>query len=114
MEGMLEVLAHLTEHPDLRIPQPASPTVAQGSATALPWPDDFFRCRADRSAVLRQCELLRDLSDFFYVWLKRTLGDLYPELFATPPHPQSREEIVADANTERVGRKRPGNALRRC
>ena len=34
------------------------------------------------------------LSDFFYVWLKRTLGDLYPELFATPLTPK-RNEIVA-------------------
>ncbi|MGC8935411.1 MAG: DUF1156 domain-containing protein, partial [Thermoproteota archaeon] len=34
------------------------------------------------------------LSDFFYVWLKRTIGDLYPELFATPLTPKS-EEIVA-------------------
>jgi putative DNA methylase len=24
-----------------------------------------------------------DLSDFFYVWLRRTIGDLYPDLFAT-------------------------------
>jgi putative DNA methylase len=25
-----------------------------------------------------------DLSDFFYVWLRRAVGDVYPELFATP------------------------------
>jgi len=34
------------------------------------------------------------LSDFFYVWLKRSLGDVFPELFATPLTPKS-EEIVA-------------------
>lgn len=32
-----------------------------------------------------------DLSDFFYVWLKRTLGDLYPLNFATPQTPKSEE-----------------------
>lgn len=32
-----------------------------------------------------------DLSDFFYVWLKRTLGDLYPLNFATPQTPKSDE-----------------------
>ncbi len=37
-----------------------------------------------------------DLSDFFYVWLKRTVGDLYPELFMTPLTPKE-EELVADA-----------------
>jgi adenine-specific DNA methylase len=37
------------------------------------------------------------LSDFFYVWLKRTVGDLYPELFSTPTTPKS-EEIISDPN----------------
>lgn len=32
-----------------------------------------------------------DLSDFFYVWLKRTLGDVYPINFATPQTPKSEE-----------------------
>ena len=32
-----------------------------------------------------------DLSDFFYVWLKRTLGDGYPLNFATPQTPKSDE-----------------------
>ena len=32
-----------------------------------------------------------DLSDFFYVWLKRNLGDLYPLNFATPQTPKSDE-----------------------
>jgi putative DNA methylase len=32
-----------------------------------------------------------DLSDFFYVWLKRTLGDVYPLNFATPQTPKTDE-----------------------
>ena len=32
-----------------------------------------------------------DLSDFFYVWLKRTLGDVYPLNFAFPQTPKSEE-----------------------
>jgi len=32
-----------------------------------------------------------DLSDFFYVWLKRALGDVTPELFITPLTPKSEE-----------------------
>ena len=32
-----------------------------------------------------------DLSDFFYVWLKRTLSDTYPLNFATPLTPKSEE-----------------------
>lgn len=32
-----------------------------------------------------------DLSDFFYVWLKRTIGDCYPLNFATPQTPKTEE-----------------------
>lgn len=32
-----------------------------------------------------------DISDFFYVWLKRTLGDLFPTNFATPTTPKTEE-----------------------
>lgn len=32
-----------------------------------------------------------DLSDFFYVWLKRTLADVYPINFSTPQTPKSEE-----------------------
>ncbi|WP_209329597.1 DUF1156 domain-containing protein [Lunatimonas salinarum] len=32
-----------------------------------------------------------DISDFFYVWLKRTLGNIYPLNFATPLTPKTEE-----------------------
>ena len=32
-----------------------------------------------------------DLSDFFYVWLKRSLGDIYPEVLSTPLTPKAEE-----------------------
>ena len=32
-----------------------------------------------------------DLSDFFYVWLKRTIGDVFPLNFATPQTPKTEE-----------------------
>ncbi len=72
------------------------PQVLQGSATALPWPDESF------DAVLTDPPYYdnvpySDLSDFFYVWLKRTIGDLHPDLFATPLTPKDKE-IVADAS----------------
>ena len=35
------------------------------------------------------------LSDFFYVWLRRTIGDLYPELFGTILVPKE-QELVAE------------------
>ncbi|QBS38322.1 DUF1156 domain-containing protein [Thermaerobacter sp. FW80] len=35
------------------------------------------------------------LSDFFYVWLRRTIGDLYPELFYTILVPKEPELVAA-------------------
>ena len=32
-----------------------------------------------------------DLADFFYVWLKRTIGNLYPLTFSTPQTPKTEE-----------------------
>ena len=68
--------------------------VTQSSATNLPHPDKFF------DAVFTDPPYYDNigyatLSDFFYVWLKRTVGDLYPELFSTSVTPKSNE-IVSD------------------
>jgi adenine-specific DNA methylase len=86
------VLSHLTSIP----PMEDLPQVQQGSATELPYPDNFF------DAVLTDPPYYdnvpySDLSDFFHVWLRRVIGDLYPDLFATPLTPKS-EEMVADAS----------------
>ncbi|MDK2876325.1 MAG: putative methylase [Archaeoglobaceae archaeon] len=69
------------------------PNVIHASATELPFPDEYF------DAVFTDPPYYDNvpysyLSDFFYVWLKRTIGDLYPDLFATPLTPKSKE-IVA-------------------
>ncbi len=34
-----------------------------------------------------------DISDFFYVWLRRTLGDVVPDAFSGPLTPKRREII---------------------
>ncbi len=36
-----------------------------------------------------------DLSDYFYVWLRRSLGSLYPESFSTLATPKAEEMIAA-------------------
>jgi len=74
------------------------PQVIQGSATELPYPDNYF------DAVFTDPPYYDNvpysyLSDFFYVWLKRSIGDLYPELFMTPLTPKSKE-IVAYSHQE--------------
>ena len=83
-ERMLSVVQNLV------IPNPAS--VEQGSATQLRYPDNYF------DAILTDPPYYysityADLSDFFYVWLNRSIGYLYPELFSTPLTPKSGEII---------------------
>lgn len=68
-------------------------TVSQASATQLPHPDGFF------DAVLTDPPYYDNvpysyLSDFFYAWLKRAVGHLYPELFSTPLTPKANEIVV--------------------
>ena len=72
------------------------PAVLQGSATELPYPDDYFDAVFTDPPYYDNVPY-SDLSDFFYVWLKRTVGELYPEIFATPLTPKS-QEMVADAS----------------
>ena len=69
-------------------------TVSQLSATSIPYPDNYFDAVFTDPPYYDNINYA-ELSDFFYVWLKRTIGDLYPELFATPLVPKS-QEIVAN------------------
>ncbi len=92
LEWVLRVIDHCCQTSS------APATITQASATSLPYPDDYF------DAVITDPPYYDNvpysyLSDFFYVWLKRTIGDLYPDLFATPLSPKS-EEIVAYSRSE--------------
>jgi len=97
---ILETLSHLSQIPNLQSPisNLPIPTVTQASATELPYPDNYF------DAVFTDPPYYDNvpysyLSDFFYVWLKRSIGDLYPELFMTPLTPKTKE-IVAYSHNE--------------
>lgn len=70
--------------------QPA--TVLRGDAQSLPFEDDEFDAVIVDPPYYDAIQY-SDLSDFFYVWLKRSVGFLYPELFATPLTPKSQEII---------------------
>jgi putative DNA methylase len=80
---------------DLLVQAGAEPAkVQRGTATFLPWPD------ASMDAVLTDPPYYDNvpyagISDFFYVWLKRTVGHLYPEHFASEATPK-KNEVVAD------------------
>jgi len=67
--------------------------VRRGSATSVPWPD------GQMDAVITDPPYYdnipyADISDFFYVWLKRTVGHLYREHFAADGTPKKQEAIA--------------------
>jgi len=88
---ILYVLSHLSiiSNPQFPITQ-----VTQSSATSLPYSDNFFDAIFTDPPYYDNINYA-ELSDFFYVWLKRSVGHLQPELFYTPLVPKS-QEIVAN------------------
>lgn len=44
-----------------------------------------------------------ELSDFFYVWLKRTLGDLFPDLFSSELTDKEREAVANSSRFRNMG-----------
>ena len=76
--------------------------VNQASATELPYPDNYFDAVFTDPPYYDNINYA-ELSDFFYVWLKRTVGELYPELFMTPLTPKTKEIVsnpVRHGNSE--------------
>ncbi len=73
--------------------------VIQHSATALSFEDNFFDAVFTDPPYYNNINYA-ELSDFFYVLLKRSIGDLYPDLFSTPLTPKSKEIV---ANPVRAG-----------
>ncbi len=72
---------------------------------SLPYEDDTFDAVITDPPYYDSVQY-GDLSDFFYVWVKRSDGFLYEDQFATPLTPKS-EEIVS----KRLGRNRPGAVM---
>lgn len=69
--------------------------VVRGSALSLPWPDNSIDSAVTDPPYYDNVPYA-DISDFFYVWLKRAIGHIYPEHFASDGTPK-KAEAVADA-----------------
>jgi putative DNA methylase len=66
--------------------------VLRGTATRIPLEDNFFDAIITDPPYYDAVPYA-DLSDFFYVWLRRTVGHLYPEHFRTPLTPKAQEAV---------------------
>ncbi|MGI6210039.1 MAG: DUF1156 domain-containing protein, partial [Anaerolineae bacterium] len=69
---------------------PAAARVLLGDAARLPLPQNSIEAVVTDPPYFDEIAYA-DLSDFFYVWLKRGLGDVFPDLFATPLTPKGEE-----------------------
>lgn len=67
--------------------------VTRGSAEKLFYEDETFDAVVTDPPYYSSI-YYSDLSAFFYVWLKRILGDLYPEHFTLPTPPKRREAVA--------------------
>jgi adenine-specific DNA methylase len=81
-----------------------SAVVSQGSATQVPYENGCF------SAVITDPPYYdavpySDLSDLFYIWLKRTVGRQFPEKFSTPLTPKAKEIVEQRSHTSLKSRK---------
>lgn len=67
--------------------------VERGSATRLPWHDSSVDAVVTDPPYYDNVPYA-DISDFFYVWLKRSAGHLHPDHFATELTPKKQEAIA--------------------
>jgi putative DNA methylase len=84
------------------------PIVHRGSATKLPWGDSSFDAVVTDPPYYDNIPYA-DIADFFYVWLKRTVGHLYPEHFSTQNTPK-KNEAIADAGRHGGDKERANKA----
>ena len=66
--------------------------VLRGSVTRIPLQDNFLDAIVTDPPYYDAVPYA-DLSDFFYVWLRRTTGHLYPSEFRTPLTPKAQEAV---------------------
>jgi putative DNA methylase len=79
--------------------------VTRGNAEKLLYEDEFFDAVVTDPPYYSSI-FYADLSAFFYVWLRRLVGDLYPEHFTLPSPPKRREAVAQpsehDGDTDRA------------
>lgn len=80
-------------------------TITKGSATTLPYENNYFDAVFTDPPYYDNIQYA-ELSDYFYVWLKRTIGVKDSNLFVTPLSPK-KNEIVS--NSARQHNKKESN-----
>jgi adenine-specific DNA methylase len=86
-------------------------TIVQASAMDIPLPSDSAAALVTDPPYFAAIPYA-DLSDFFYVWFKRGLTEIYPELFASVLTEKADELIVTNAQKGRDGQTKDDSFFR--
>ena len=87
LKYMLKVIEHEQFQSEVQV---IEPSVLLGNAGSLPLEAASAECVVT-DPPYDDAISYSDLSDFFYVWLKRSIGPAMPEVFSTPLTPKSDE-----------------------
>jgi len=101
--ALSKVLESLREIVDFLPDTPAKPDVYCGTAARLPFKDKSVPCIVVDPPYAENV-MYAEISDFFYVWLKRLLGDIFPEAFKTTLTEKEEEAVSNLARFKGMGR----------
>lgn len=107
IDNTLDSWEKLTKLP--RADDAASASITLGSATALPGVADNSLAAVVVDPPYDDNVQYSELADFFYVWLKRTLGHRHPDWFATYLCDRD-EEAVVNVSRFREGKEKTATA----
>jgi putative DNA methylase len=89
----------------LDVAVPGSVSVTQGNAGDMPWLSDGSVELVCIDPPYYDNVMYAELADFFYVWEKRTLSHLWPDLFRDELTNKEEEAVANKARFEHAGRR---------
>jgi adenine-specific DNA methylase len=100
--ALSKVLDALSEIIELLPEKSPKPTVYCGTASKLPFKDKNIPCIVVDPPYAENV-MYAEVSDFFYVWLKRLLGDIFPDAFKTVLTEKEDEAVSNPARFKGMG-----------
>jgi len=101
--AVFKVLNALKEIIELLPEKTAKPVVYCGTATKIPIKDKSIPCIVVDPPYAENV-MYGEVSDFFYVWLKRLLGDIFPEALNTTLTEKEEEAVANPVRFKGMGR----------
>jgi adenine-specific DNA methylase len=96
LDALKEIIELLPENPEL-------PSIYCGTATKIPLKDKSVPCIVVDPPYAENV-MYGEISDFFYVWLKRLLGDIFPDAFKSTLTEKEEEAIANPARFKGIGK----------